>query len=58
MIKLIKLIYINLLSLLDYNKIIIASDNNVKSGYEYKPILIVILSIVYGYILVWTRIDF
>lgn len=50
MIKLIKLIYINLLSLLDYNKIIIASNNNVKSGYEYKPILIVILSIVYGYI--------
>ena len=50
MIKLIKLIYINLLSLLDYNKIIIASNNNVKSGYEYKPILLVILSLVYGYI--------
>ena len=50
MIKLIKLIYINLLSLLDYNKIIIANNNNVKSGYEYKPILITILSLVYGYI--------
>ena len=50
MIKLIKLIYINLLSLLDYNKIIIANNNNVKSGYEYKPILLVILSIIYGYI--------
>ena len=50
MIKLIKLIYINLLSLLDYNKIIIANKNNVKSGYEYKPIIIIIISLLYGYI--------
>ena len=50
MIKLIKLIYINLLSLLDYNKSEIAKANDIKSGYEYKPILLLILSGVYAYI--------
>ena len=48
MIKLIKIIYINILSLLDYNKIVIANKSNVKSGSEYKPIIIIIVSILYG----------
>ena len=51
MIKLIQLIYINLLSLLDFNKINVAKQNGVKSNSSKKLILTFVIAIIYGYII-------
>lgn len=47
--KLFKLIYVNLLSLFDINKIVIAREDGVKSNLEKKLIITGLMAIVYGY---------
>ena len=49
--KLFKLIYVNLLSLFDINKIIIAREDGVKSNLEKRTILLGLINVVYAYFL-------
>jgi ABC-2 type transport system permease protein len=49
--KLFRLIYVNLLSLFDINKIIIARKNRVKTSLETRTTILGILSIAYGYLM-------
>ena len=49
--KLFRLIYVNLLSLFDINKIIIARKERVKTSLETRTTILGILSIIYGYLL-------
>lgn len=49
--KLFKLIYVNLLSLFDINKIIIAREDGVKSNLEKRTILVALINVVYAYFL-------
>ncbi len=49
--KLFKLVYINLLSLFDINKIIIAREDGVKSNLEKRLIIVGIVGIVYSYLI-------
>ena len=49
--KLFKLIYVNLLSLFDINKIIIAREDGVKSNLEKRAILVALINVVYAYFL-------
>ncbi|MBE6146556.1 MAG: hypothetical protein E7171_08080 [Firmicutes bacterium] len=49
--KLFKLIYVNLLSLFDINKIIIAREDGVKSSLEKRVILVALINVVYAYFL-------
>lgn len=49
MIKLIKLIYINILNVLDLNKIIVARKNGVKSGSEVKSSFLIAIFIICAY---------
>ena len=51
MIKLIKLIYVNILGLFDINKIIVAKSNGVSSGVQNKNIFYALVSILLGYLL-------
>ena len=50
MIKFFKLVYINILSFFDINKILVAKDNGVKN-IEYKTVFSVILYLLFGYIM-------
>ena len=47
--KLFKLIYVNLLSLFDINKIIVAREDGVKSSLEKRVILVALINVVYAY---------
>ena len=49
--KLFRLIYVNLLSLFDINKIMIARKDRVKTSLETRTTILGLLSIVYGYLL-------
>ena len=49
--KLFKLIYVNLLSLFDINKIIIAREDGVKSNLEKRTILVALLHVIFIYFL-------
>ena len=49
--KLFKLIYVNLLSLFDINKIIIAREDGVKSNLEKRTVIVFLINVVYAYFL-------
>ncbi|HAB66489.1 MAG TPA: hypothetical protein DCE23_03880, partial [Firmicutes bacterium] len=49
--KLIKLIYVNFLSIFNLNQIVIAREDGVKSNFETKAIMTSIILIFYGYII-------
>lgn len=60
MMKIIKLIYLNILGLFDINKIVVARSRGVVSSSEKKVVITTIISLLYGYIIyvIFSKIKF